>query len=124
MFTKVLVANRGEIADPHLPDAPEMGIDRRRCTRADRDAPSSPTRDEAYLIGPGPGRPELPVSETIVRTALRAGAERCIPASASWPRTPASPGLRAPAGVRGAAAGCDRGDGVEDQRGRRWSAPG
>ena len=80
MFTKVLVANRGEIAIRIFRTLREMGIGSAAVySEADRDAPFVAYADEAYLIGPGPAAQSYLMSETIVRTALRAGADAVHP---------------------------------------------
>ncbi|MGZ4480845.1 MAG: biotin carboxylase N-terminal domain-containing protein, partial [Gaiellales bacterium] len=74
MFSKVLVANRGEIAIRVCRTLREMGIASVAVySEADREAPFVSYADEAYLIGPGPAAQSYLLSETIVRTALRAG---------------------------------------------------
>ncbi|MFL6183652.1 MAG: biotin carboxylase N-terminal domain-containing protein, partial [Actinomycetes bacterium] len=53
MFTKVLVANRGEIAIRIFRTLREMGIESVAVySDADREAPFVAYADEAYLIGP------------------------------------------------------------------------
>src|SRR5436305_6106542 len=80
MFAKVLVANRGEIAIRICRTLREMGIGSVAVySEADRDAPFVRYADEAYLIGAGPSAESYLRSETIVRTALRAGAEAVHP---------------------------------------------
>jgi acetyl-CoA/propionyl-CoA carboxylase biotin carboxyl carrier protein len=80
MFTKVLVANRGEIAIRVFRTLREMGIGSVAVySEADRDAPFVGYADESYLIGAGPAAESYLRSETIVRTALRAGAEAVHP---------------------------------------------
>src|SRR4051812_12633196 len=80
MFTKVLVANRGEIAIRIFRTLREMGIESVAVySDADREAPFVAYADEAYLIGPGPAAQSYLMSETIVRTAQRAGAEAVHP---------------------------------------------
>src|SRR5215475_14630340 len=80
MFRKVLVANRGEIAIRIFRTLREMGIGTVAVySEADRDAPFVGWADEAYLIGAGPAAQSYLMSETIVRTALRAGAEAVHP---------------------------------------------
>src|SRR6476646_8473424 len=69
MFSKVLVANRGEIAIRIFRTLREMGIASVAIYSA----------AEAYLIGPGPAVQSYLMSETIVRTALRSGAEAVHP---------------------------------------------
>src|SRR4051794_8798967 len=80
MFTKVLVANRGEIAIRIFRTLREMGIESGAVySDADREAPFVAYADEAYLIGPGRAAESYLMSETIVRTAQRAGAEAVHP---------------------------------------------
>ncbi len=80
MLRKVLVANRGEIAIRIFRTLREMGIGTVAVySEADREAPFVGWADEAYLIGPGPAAQSYLMSETIVRTALRAGAEAVHP---------------------------------------------
>ncbi len=80
MFSKVLVANRGEIAIRVCRTLREMGIASVAVySEADRESPFVAYADEAYLIGPGPAAQSYLLSETIVRTALRAGAQAVHP---------------------------------------------
>ena len=80
MFTKVLVANRGEIAIRVFRTLREMGIGSVAVySEADRDAPFVDYADEAYLIGPGPAAQSYLMGETIIRSALRAGAQAVHP---------------------------------------------
>jgi acetyl-CoA/propionyl-CoA carboxylase biotin carboxyl carrier protein len=80
MFGKVLVANRGEIAIRIFRTLREMGIASVAVySEADREAPFVSRADEAYLIGAGPAAESYLLSETIIRTAQRAGAEAVHP---------------------------------------------
>src|SRR4051794_17581619 len=80
MFRKVLVANRGEIAIRIFRALREMGIASVAVySEADRESPFVAYADEAYLIGPGPAVRSYLMPETIVRTALRSGAEAVHP---------------------------------------------
>ncbi len=80
MFTKVLVANRGEIAIRVFRTLREMGIGSVAVySEADRESPFVAYADEAYLIGPGPAAQSYLLSERIIETAVRAGAEAVHP---------------------------------------------
>ena len=80
MFSKVLVANRGEIAIRIFRTLREIGIASVAVySEADRESAFVAYADEAYLIGPGPAVQSYLLSETIVRTALRSGAEAVHP---------------------------------------------
>ena len=77
VFTKVLVANRGEIAIRICRTLREMGIESVAVySEADRDAPFLAHADEAYLIGPGPSPQSYLRAEKIIDVARRAGACR------------------------------------------------
>jgi acetyl-CoA/propionyl-CoA carboxylase, biotin carboxylase, biotin carboxyl carrier protein len=80
VFTKVLVANRGEIAVRVFRTLREMGIASVAVySDVDRDLPFVAYADEAYLIGAGPATESYLRGETIIRTAQRAGAEAIHP---------------------------------------------
>ena len=80
MFTKVLVANRGEIAVRVFRTLREMGIASVAVySDADRELPFVAYADEAYRIGAGPATESYLRGERIIRTAQRAGAEAIHP---------------------------------------------
>jgi acetyl-CoA/propionyl-CoA carboxylase biotin carboxyl carrier protein len=80
LFSKVLVANRGEIAIRIFRTLRELGIIPVAVySEADRDALHVRAADEAYLIGPGPAAESYLVGERILEAAVLAGAEAIHP---------------------------------------------
>ena len=80
LFTKVLVANRGEIAVRIFRTLRELGIGTVAVySEADRGRLHVEAADEAYLIGPGPPARATSVATLVVERALRAGAQAVHP---------------------------------------------
>src|SRR5438552_15359731 len=75
VFSKILVANRGEIAIRVFRARRELGIGTVAVySEADRGALHVAAADEAYLIGPGPAPESYLNQERLLETAARAGA--------------------------------------------------
>src|SRR5665213_459303 len=79
-FGKVLVANRGEIAARIFRTLRELGMGSVAVySEADRGALHAGYADEAFLIGPPPAAESYLKIETLIKTALRAGAQAVHP---------------------------------------------
>jgi acetyl-CoA/propionyl-CoA/long-chain acyl-CoA carboxylase, biotin carboxylase, biotin carboxyl carrier protein len=80
MFSKVLIANRGEIAIRIARALEEMGIASVAVySELDRDAPHVKRAEEAYNLGEGPAAENYLSVEKILDVAKRAGAEAVHP---------------------------------------------
>ncbi|HEX8851808.1 MAG TPA: acetyl-CoA carboxylase biotin carboxylase subunit, partial [Gemmatimonadaceae bacterium] len=80
MFSKVLVANRGEIALRVIRACRELGVRTVAVySEADAGAPHAREADEAVLIGPPPSSESYLKGERIIEAAKRTGAEAIHP---------------------------------------------
>ncbi len=80
MFTKILIANRGEIACRIIKTAKQMGIATVAVySEADRDARHVELADEAVFIGPAPSRESYLVADKIIDAAKQTGAQAIHP---------------------------------------------
>ncbi|MFQ5893812.1 MAG: acetyl-CoA carboxylase biotin carboxylase subunit, partial [Nitrospinota bacterium] len=80
MFSKVLVANRGEIAVRLIRALREMDIEAvATYSEADRDALHVRFADEAYCVGPPPSAESYLVGDRIIEAARSCGAEAIHP---------------------------------------------
>ena len=80
MFTKILIANRGEIACRVIATAKKMGIATVAVySEADREARHVLLADEAVLLGPAPSRESYLVAEKIIAAAKSTGAQAIHP---------------------------------------------
>lgn len=80
MFSKVLVANRGEIALRVIRACQELGVKTVAVySEADARAPHVREADEAVLVGPPPSSQSYLVGERLIEVALRTGAQAIHP---------------------------------------------
>jgi len=80
MFTKILIANRGEIACRVIATAHKMGIKTVAVySEADKEARHVQLADEAVLIGPAASRESYLVADKIIAAAKATGAQAIHP---------------------------------------------
>ncbi|MES3009501.1 MAG: acetyl/propionyl/methylcrotonyl-CoA carboxylase subunit alpha [Pseudomonadota bacterium] len=80
MFTKILIANRGEIACRVIKTARKMGIKTVAVySDADKDARHVELADEAVNIGPAPSRESYLVADKIIAACKQTGAQAVHP---------------------------------------------
>ncbi|HTX08537.1 MAG TPA: acetyl-CoA carboxylase biotin carboxylase subunit [Solirubrobacteraceae bacterium] len=80
MFTKILIANRGEIAVRIMRACEELGIETVAVySELDRDAVHVKRAGEAYLLGPGPASESYLAIEKIINAVKRSGAQAVHP---------------------------------------------
>ena len=80
MFTKILIANRGEIACRVIATAKKMGIATVAVySEADKDARHVELADESVLLGPAPSRESYLVADKIIAAAKQTGAQAIHP---------------------------------------------
>ena len=80
MFTKILIANRGEIACRVIATARKMGIQTVAVySEADREARHVSLADEAVLLGPAPSRESYLVADKIIAACKATGAQAVHP---------------------------------------------
>ena len=80
MFTKILIANRGEIACRVIATARKMGIATVAVySEADKDARHVLLADESVLLGPAPSRESYLVADKIIAAAKQTGAQAIHP---------------------------------------------
>ena len=92
MFSKILIANRGEVALRVMRACKELGV-KTVAVYSTEDADTYPVQyaDEAVCIGPAPANQSYLVMSSIIAAAKNSGAEAIHPGYGFWPRMPRSP---------------------------------
>ena len=92
MFTKILIANRGEIACRVIKTARKMGIKTVAVySEADKDAMHVELADEAVCIGPAASKESYLVADKIIAACKQTGAQAVHPGYGFLSRTRPSP---------------------------------
>src|ERR1700757_1539522 len=100
MFSKILIANRGEIAVRIARTAKRMGIKTVQVfSEADADSLAVEMADEAVLIGPPPAAQSYLLQDKIVEAARATGAEAIHPGYGFLSEREAFPTALAKAGI-------------------------
>ena len=91
-LSKVLVANRGEIALRILRSAREAGLETVAVySEADRCAPHVRWADSAFYLGPAPSSASYLRGEALIALALEQGCQALHQDTAFFPKTPTLP---------------------------------
>jgi acetyl-CoA carboxylase biotin carboxylase subunit len=100
MISKILIANRGEIAVRVLRTCRELGLETVAVfAEADREAPHVRYADEAHCIGPPPARESYLRGERIIQVALESRAQAVHPGYGFLAESPDFAGACAEAGL-------------------------
>ena len=127
MFTKLLIANRGEIACRVMRTAHRLGIRTAAvCSDADRDALHVATAGEAWRLGPADAARSYLNIERVLAAAKAAGADAVHPGYGFLAETPAFAEACEAAGIVfvGPPAGATRAMGLKDAAKRAMEAAG